>query len=299
MYNVDMFTEAGIELPPTKAEDAWTYDELLAIAQKLTKDRSGNDATSPNFDPENIQQFGIHYGLGWNCWYSLVLSNGGSYLSEDGTRFTLNEPEAVEAIQKIADLINVYHVSPSSAQATTLPSNSVSLQTRRVAMAINGSWTHADLAQAEELNWGVGVLPILKEYKSYFHGGSLVIFKSTSNLEASLKLHNWIINPANQLDLHRGLWIPQLASWYTDPEKIELWAKEGEPGRPVGFQDAVMRSTFEHSEPSPENCIVNFAEIDAIVSAALDNVWNGTMTAQQAMDEAAVKAEPFIAGWIY
>ena len=299
MYNVDMFKEAGIEPPPTKADEAWTYDEMLAVAQQLTIDRKGNNALSPNFDPENIQQYGIHYGLGWNCWYPLVLSNGGSYLSEDGTRFTLNEPEAVEAIQKVADLINVYHVSPSPAQASTLPSNSVALQTRRVAMAVNGSWTHADLSLTEDLNWGVGVLPILKTYESFFHGGSLIIFKSTSNLEASLKLHNWIINPANQLDLHRGLWIPQLNSWYTDPEKIELWAKEGEPGRPVGFQDAVMRSTFEHNNPSPENNVVNFAEIDAIVWPALDNVWNGTMTAQQAMDEAAEKVAPLVAGWSF
>lgn len=299
MYNVDMFNDAGLELPPTKAENAWTYDELVEVAQKLTIDRNGNNAASPDFDPENIQQYGIQIGTGWNCWYPFVLSNGGSYLNEDGTEFALTSSEAVEAIQKVADLINVYHVSPSPAQAATLPSNSVSLQTRRVAMTINGSWTHADLAEAEDLNWGVGVLPILKEYKTFFHGGSLIIFKSTENLEASLKLHNWIIDPANQLDLHRGLWIPQLKSWYTDPEKIELWAEEGTPGRPVGFQDAVMRSTFEHAEPAPENNVNNFAEIDPIVSAALDNVWNGTTTAEEALNGIKDKVAPLVAGWSY
>lgn len=299
MYNVDMFTEAGLELPPTKVENAWTYDKLVEVAQKLTIDRNGNNAASPDFDPENIQQYGIQIGLGWNCWYPFVLSNGGCYLNKEGTQFTLNAPEAVEALQKVADLINVYHVSPTPAQASTLPSNSVSLQTRRVAMAINGSWTHADLAQAEDLNWGVGVLPILKEYKTFFHGGSLIIFKSTKNLEAALKLHNWIINPANQLDLHRGLWMPQLKSWYTDPEKIKLWAEEGTPGRPAGFQDAVMRSTFEHAEPAPENNVNNFAEIDSIVSAALDNVWNGSTTAQAAMDGIMDKVAPLVAGWSY
>ncbi len=299
MYNVDMFTAAGLELPPTKAEEAWTYDQMLETAKQLTLDRNGNNAASPDFDPENIVQYGIKIGSGWNSWYPFVLSNGGCYLNEEGTAFTLNAPEATEALQKLGDLMNIHHVSPTVEVRSSLPSNTVALQTRRVAMVIDGSWSHADLAQAEDLTWGVGCLPILKEYKSFFHGGSLIIFKSTKNLEATLKLHNWIINPANQLELHRGLWIPQLKSWYTDPEKIQLWAEEGTPGRPVGFQDAVMRSTFEHAEPAPENNVNNFAELDPIVSAALDNVWNGTMTAQDAMDGIIEKVAPLVDGWCY
>ncbi len=299
MYNVDMFTEAGVDLPPTKAADAWTWDEFVDVAKKLTIDRNGNNAASPDFDPENIQQYGVNFATAWFVWYPLVLSNGGTWLSEDGKEFTLNKPEATEAIQKYADLINVHHVAPTAVQAASLPSTSVALQTRRVAMSITGSWTHSDLAQAEELNWGVGVLPILKEYKSFFHGGSLVIFKSTKNVEAALKLHNWLINPENVLSLHQGLWLPQLKSWYTDPEKIKQWASEDLPGRPAGFQDAVMRSTFENVMPSPENNVVNFAEIDALIWPALDNVWNGSKTAQEAMDEIAPQVAPLVGGWTY
>lgn len=299
MYNVDMFNDAGVELPPTKAEDAWTWDEFVEVAQKLTIDRNGNNALSEDFDPNNIQQYGIQIGLAWNNWYPFVLSNGGSYLNEEGTEFTLNQPEATEALQKVADLINVYHVHPSPTQAASLPSNSVALQTRRVAMAINGSWTHADLALTEDLNWGVGVLPIHKEYKSFFHGGSLIIFKSTENLEAALKLHNWIINPANCIELHQGLWIPQLKSWLTEEDKLEQWASEDLPGRPAGFVDAVVRSTYEHAEPAPENNVNNFAEIDPIVSAALDNVWAGEMTAQEAMDSIVDQVAPLVDGWAY
>ncbi len=299
MYNADLFNEKGIALPPTKADEAWTYEQFVDVAQQLTIDRNGKNAKDPEFDPENILQYGAQVGLFWACWYPFVLSNGGSWLSEDGTEFTLNKPEATEAIQMVADLITKYHVSPSPAQAATLPGSSAALQTRRVAMVINGSWTHADLAQTEDLNWGVGCLPVVKEYKSFFHGGSLIIFKSTKNLEASLKLHNWIINPANQLDLHRGLWLPQLKSWYTDPEKIALWAEEGTPGRPVGFQDAVMRSTFEHAAPAPENNVNNFAEQEPIINAALDNVWNGEMTAQEAMDSIVDQIKPLVEGWSY
>lgn len=299
MYNVDLFKEAGLELPPTKVEDAWTWDEFVEICQKLTIDRNGNNALSPDFDPENIRQYGVKISNGFEGYYPFVLSNGGSYLNEDGTEFGLNKPEATEAIQKIADLRNVYHVHPTATQAASLPSNAVALQTRRVAMTITGSYTQADLAQTEDLNWGVGVLPVMKEYKSFFNGGSLIIFKSTKNVEAALKLHNWIINPANCIELHQGLWIPHLKSWLTEEDKVAQWASEELPGRPEGFYDAVIKSTLEHAAPAPENNVNNYAEINAIVKAVLDLVYSGEMTAQEAMDSIAADVAPLVDGWAF
>lgn len=63
--------------------------------------------------------------------------------------------------------------------------------------------------------------------------------------------------------------------------------------------DAVVRSTYEHAEPAPENNVNNFAEIDAIVAPALDNVWNGEMTAQEAMDSIVDKVTPLVDGWAF
>lgn len=293
MYNVDIFNELGVALPPTKVEDAWTWDEFVEVAKQLTLDRSGRNAADPDFDPEDIAQYGIQIGLGWNGYMPFVFSNGGGYLTPDGTEFGLSKPEATEAIQKVADLINVHRVHPSPIQASSIPAPATALQSRVVAMAINGSWNHLDLSVAG-LNWGVGVLPIHKEYKSFFHGGSLVIFKSSQYPDETWQFTKFLTNPLNVLEMHQGLWMPQLTAWYEDPELIELWASEDLPGRPPGFQDAVMRSTFEHAEPSPENDVRNFVEIDTAVAAALDEVWLGTKSAADAMAE----VEPQIASLV-
>ena len=49
-YNKKIFDEAGVPYPPTKWTEAWTWDEFVNVAKKLTKDKNGNNALSPNFD---------------------------------------------------------------------------------------------------------------------------------------------------------------------------------------------------------------------------------------------------------
>ncbi|MBO9600693.1 MAG: extracellular solute-binding protein, partial [Cohnella sp.] len=40
-YNKDAFAEAGVETPPTKPGDAWTWEEFIEVAKKLTIDNKG------------------------------------------------------------------------------------------------------------------------------------------------------------------------------------------------------------------------------------------------------------------
>ncbi|MEK5236515.1 extracellular solute-binding protein [Paenibacillus sp. FSL L8-0470] len=295
MYNADLFKEAGVELPPTQAEEAWQWDEFVETAKKLTLDRSGKHPDDPGFDPKNIKQYGVKFSLSWLSYMPLVLSNGGDYLTEDGKEFGLSKPEATEAIQRIADLINVHHVAPSPVQASSIPAPATALQSRKVAMVIDGSWNHLDLSKAN-INWGVGVLPVLKDYKTFFLGGSLIIFKSSKHPKEAWEFSKFLTDPQNVLELHQGLWMPQLKQWYEDPKLVDSWANEELPGRPAGFQDAVMRSTYEHAEPSAENNVRNFVEIDAAVTAGLDQVWLGTKTAAQAMKEVEAKVKPLVKG---
>ena len=52
-YNKQVFDRAGLAYPPARAEKAWSWEEFVAICQKLTTDRNGYDATNPNFDAEH------------------------------------------------------------------------------------------------------------------------------------------------------------------------------------------------------------------------------------------------------
>ncbi|MFD1904208.1 extracellular solute-binding protein [Paenibacillus rhizoplanae] len=50
-YNEDIFKEAGVEPPPSNVADAWTWDEFVEVAKKLTVDMNGKTAADPDFDP--------------------------------------------------------------------------------------------------------------------------------------------------------------------------------------------------------------------------------------------------------
>lgn len=57
-YNKDMFDKAGLDYPPTDADEAWTWDEFVDVAKQLTLDKNGNNAASEDFDKDNIVQYG-------------------------------------------------------------------------------------------------------------------------------------------------------------------------------------------------------------------------------------------------
>lgn len=69
LYNKDLFDEAGIPYPPSAygepyidwngEEREWNLDTLREVAMILTVDANGNDATTEEFDPNNIVQFGF------------------------------------------------------------------------------------------------------------------------------------------------------------------------------------------------------------------------------------------------
>lgn len=114
--NVDLFDKAGIPLP----EEGWTYDDYLQIAQQLTVDKNGNNATSPDFDPANVVQWGASapYWGGdtgwWRGFQSFLYSWGAHTISDDGKTTTglLNSEKAVTAWEWFRDFIHKYHVAP-------------------------------------------------------------------------------------------------------------------------------------------------------------------------------------------
>jgi len=59
-YNKDAFDAAGLDYPTGDYSDtAWDYDALREMSMELTLDSNGNNAHSPDFDANNIVQWGF------------------------------------------------------------------------------------------------------------------------------------------------------------------------------------------------------------------------------------------------
>ncbi|MBB3110088.1 multiple sugar transport system substrate-binding protein [Paenibacillus phyllosphaerae] len=278
-YNADLFEEAGIAPPPVKAEEAWTWDEFVETAKKLTIDRNGNDARSPNFDPDHIEQYGVRFNT-W-MWHLFVPSNETSIIAKDGSRMNLQDPAVIEAVQKLADLIYVHHVAPSPLQEKNLPQPMLALQSKKVAMDLDGQWIQLDLGTAN-VNYGVGVLPKLKRSTTVQFGEPIVMSATTKHpLEAWL-FFKWLIDAEHAIEMHAsGLWMPLLKDYYTEPDLIAKWAEE-RPGHPKGYEDAVMRQTLLNGVNSYDYYLKNIEAINAILNPALDQVFLGKKSVKQA-----------------
>lgn len=292
MYNKDMLKEAGVELPPTKAENAWDWDKFLEVAKKLTIDANGKNALDPSFNPDKIKQFGFQYDRYFML--AAIVSNGGNYLTPDGKGFGLAKPEAIEAIQKLADLMYVHHVSPTPLQAKSLPD--MALQTKKVAMTVDGNWGLQALAE-QNFNLGVAVLPKLKTSNTILDGAPTVIFSSTKHPEEAWLLYKWMADPDSALPLHSsGLWMPLKKQWYTNPDLIAKWAT-GNKAHPEGYVDAFMKQTLEHGIRTSGFEVKNLAKISAIVTPALDKVFTGKETAEVALKRIEPQVQPLVQGY--
>jgi ABC-type glycerol-3-phosphate transport system substrate-binding protein len=158
--NKDMFEAAGIDTDPATAPT--TYEGWVELFQKLTLDASGNNALSPDFDPENVVQWGYVVGEWPNVNFLAALyQHGGSFLSEDGSTITVNSEAGMTALKQAVDLVYEYHVSPPSAGFDTWGSFGAGT----VAVLPTGTWyrnqslLQTDINSMAWPNWQWGPQP--------------------------------------------------------------------------------------------------------------------------------------------
>jgi len=143
-YNADMFAQKG--LSPPDAE--WTWDNLLEAAVRLAE---------PNATPP------IH-GLLLVEALPFIYQNGGSLVDDPvaPTRFTLNSPDTVEAIEWIVDLEDFYQVSPPLGEVMRYPARGFTMVLEgRVGMWVS-SMSFRNYVSPETVwrfQWGVAPLP--------------------------------------------------------------------------------------------------------------------------------------------
>jgi len=283
-YRKDLLEEAGVSPPPSRAEDAWTWEQFIEAARMLTVDWLGRNSLDPDFDKNHIVRYGVMFETWSEPLNNFIFGNGGDWVSPDGERFTLNEPEAAEAIQKLAELVNVYHVAPSPYESKSLPAMNIALQAGLAAMIVDGQWINLDLGKAK-VDYDIGVLPKLKKSVTVGLSGATVLFRSSQHPEEAWLLYKWLSDPSKALNLYAdGLWMPVLKKWYTDPELAAKWADANPAAHPPGFKDAMMRQLLENGMPGVGYYLQNQADIYPEVTEGLLPVWQGEMTAQEALD---------------
>lgn len=293
-FNRKSFADAGAELPPGDVSQAWTWDDFVAAAERTTLDNNGKRPTESGFDAKNIRQFGTTAQFNTGFMYAMLQSNGADMFDESGTKYTLDSPAAIEVVQNMQDLIYQHRVAPTPAQlGNNAPTTTVQLQTRRIAMAVDGDWTLLDLGQTD-MQYGCGVLPRYQTPLTTSGGAAGAVFKGTKNLDAAMELYAYYNDPAH-VDLFKdGLWMPLEQKYYTEPRAIKTWAS----GKiyPEDFKTAVIDATAKHSVVWWAQGMKNSDKITQALTPAFDVISQGKQPAGEVLTALKSKVEPLLHG---
>jgi multiple sugar transport system substrate-binding protein len=176
-------------------------------------------------------------------------------------------------------LTNVDQIAPVPAVLSQLGmSDWQALANGNVAILVQGSWSLQDIAKLG-FNYGCGVLPVFQEPATVMLAHSHCISSTTEHPEEAWKLLAYLSSDEYQLGLIKvGLWLPSHTSLLA-PEGIASWMTEGV--HPEGY-DLIVTDylpNYGHNLFYP----AGYAEATELMTAALDPVWIGEKTAQEAL----------------
>ena len=286
-YNKDMFDAAGVEYPPTSLDNAWTWDEFVAVAKQLTVDSNGKHPDEDGFNPDSITQYGCMVeNFTWQL-EEYCLTNGGGFYSEDGSEVAIGEDASIEGIQKVADLYLKDHVAPLSVGQTD-DGCGRSIIAGTVAMTTNGTWnvgTSLNVAKEDGLNYGIAVLPYMKEKVILATCGANAVFSQGNHVAEAMEWVKWYSQEENFWNLvSQGIWMPLLEKWYTDEELTHQWLDN--PNFPpydeykAAVVDNALSPNVKHAGWFYTN---NCGDFNTLLSSVLGDVWTGKTTAKEAI----------------
>ncbi|OPH57703.1 sugar ABC transporter substrate-binding protein [Paenibacillus ferrarius] len=158
-YNKKLFDEKGVSYP----DATWDWNKLTEAAKKLTDTSKGiYGFAAPMMNQED--------------YYNTILQAGGSIISDDHKKSGFDQPEAIEGLKFLTDLIQVHKVSPTLAQMTeTAPSDLFT--SGKLAMYFDGSWAAFSINQSADMKNNADVAPLPKGKKQgvVIHGLGHVI----------------------------------------------------------------------------------------------------------------------------
>jgi multiple sugar transport system substrate-binding protein len=289
-YNPEAFERAGVELP----QDGWTWDDLVDIAQRLTLDAEGRNRLDPDFDEENVVQWGYRvrkyaaFEWAYRAW-----ENGGEIIAPDGSTVDgyLNSPETIEAAQFHQDLLLKYGVSPipSALDSMTQELGFTTLFLQgQFAMYDRGHWELVGLQSNEEFSWDrVGVIGQPAKdgqratvlYESGFFINAAVeedpdklqaacnfIELATGPLLQDAKVLTGIAISANQESSERAI------EQYEKPEIGQAFFNEVQYGRPEPASQYTNWSLVEESLSNMMELILDGEDVEEMIDEAVDEI---------------------------
>src|SRR6266545_7328793 len=261
-YNVDLLSRNGVQQPPADAN--WSTDDLLDRSRRVV----AGGAASGFIPATGIQECGV-------AW---LRTFGGELLTADGKKAAIDSPEAVAALQWLADTIYKQRLADSFSDSRG------KFEGSQLAMCQSTLGYVAEFqrptSKTKEFKWDVTVIPKGPTGKrgTQGTGTGYALTKLSKEPEAAWEWTKFITNKENGIEqVYGGGGSPGARTdVWNDPKLLAL--------NPVF---GVMVKVF--GQPGPFHAPAN-TRTDEIVKAvddALKPLWAGTTSAKDAARAAA------------
>jgi ABC-type glycerol-3-phosphate transport system substrate-binding protein len=284
-WRTDLFEAAGLD--PNDPPD--TYQEVREYALRLTTDVNGNHPGDADFDPNNIEVYGLAFkgvsGLAssWE-WYNYLYAFGGDLFDEE-YNVAIDSPEAIASLEWVVDNYREHGIYPPDTPSFDYTEFHTLFLQGKVAMAVNWPYMY-NLAQDPEQssvvgNVAIGAKPCEVACGGNIGGWSWNVFTMSDTPDLATAFAKWMSVPDIGLLLARdaGL-IPVRASvaelmTEVDPVLYGAIAENQAVGRSVGWLA---------SGPA-------WLEIEAIQHQAIQEALIGTKDPTTALQDAKTQIE--------
>ena len=263
IYNKDLFDQAGVDYPT----DDWTQDELQAAAEAIRA--LGDDI------------FGIWQPITYNEFFKVVAQYGGALLNEDKTEFTINSEENLKAAAALIDRVLVSNVQPNAAQQGGMGDWDM-FMSGRLGMIPTGIWAFQTFTDGCDFSWDIVVEPGSTQKATHFFSNCVVMNPETQHPEEVATWLAWLTASTASADirLEAGWDLPALKNLDALQSYLDI--------TPPDNREAVFKS-LDYLVMPP--VIEDYALMSDIITQKLAAAAEGTITVQEALDQAQAECE--------
>ena len=263
IYNKDLFDQAGVAYPTND----WTQDDLQAAAEKIRA--LGDDI------------FGIWQPITYNEFFKVVAQYGGALLNEDKTEFTINSPENLAAATALVDRVLVSNVQPNAVQQGGMGDWDM-FMSGRLGMIPTGIWAFQTFTDGCDFEWDIVVEPGSTQKATHFFSNCVVMNPETKYPTEVATWLAWLASSTTAADirLEAGWDLPALKDLNALSSYLDI--------TPPDNREAVFES-LDYLVMPP--VIEDYALMSDIISQKLAAAADGTISVQEALDQAQAECE--------
>jgi ABC-type glycerol-3-phosphate transport system substrate-binding protein len=229
-------------------------------------------------------QWGFYSENHYASQLSFITQNGGAFVDATGTRSMIAEPEAVEALQFMVDLVQKYGVSPA---ASELPPGVNPFMTNRVAMVVGYSFSVQPTLEAP-FRWGIAMWPQNKQRGNAYWTQGVGLYARGKNQAAAWEFAKYLMSTEAQTIMARErgatpcLKSVAQSSAYTaaPPAGMDVFVRSYEKGGVAVPFSATFFQTFSGAS--------------AALTVQMSKAWSGAVTVPAAAAQAAAEIDKII-----